>query len=203
MNNKFFNDKSLNFISFSKRYIEYLSHILKKLDKKKIEKLLKLLERARKRNQTVFVAGNGGAAATSITMANDLGFDILKKTKVERTFKIQSLNENPSVLTAIANDTGYENIFLNQLKIHYKYGDLFIVLSASGNSLNLIKACEWVKKKGGKTIGILGFDGGKLIKKCDLSIHIKTDKNEYGPVEDVQLILNHIFAHWFQKKYAK
>ena len=157
----------------------------------------------KKRNQTVFVAGNGGAAATSITMANDLGFDILKKTKVERTFKIQSLNENPSVLTAIANDTGYENIFLNQLKIHYKYGDLFIVLSASGNSLNLIKACEWVKKKGGKTIGILGFDGGKLIKKCDLSIHIKTDKNEYGPVEDVQLILNHIFAHWFQKKYAK
>ena len=83
-------------------------------------------------------------------MANDLGFDILKKTKVERTFKIQSLNENPSVLTAIANDTGYENIFLNQLKIHYKYGDLFIVLSASGNSLNLIKACEWVKKKGAK-----------------------------------------------------
>ena len=103
------------------------------------------------------------------------------------------------MITAIANDTGYENIFLNQLKIHYKTGDLLIILSASGNSLNLIKACEWVKKKSGKTIGILGFDGGKLLKKCDLTIHIKTEKNEYGPVEDVQLILNHIFAHWFQK----
>ena len=55
----------------------------------------------------------------------------------------------------------------------------------------------------GKSIGILGFDGGKLLKKCDLTIHIKTEKNEYGPVEDVQLILNHIFAHWFQKKYVK
>ncbi len=64
------------------------------------------------------------------------------------------------MVTAIANDTGYENYFSNQLKIHYRAGDLLIVLSASGNSLNLIKACEWVKQKGGKTIGILGFDGG-------------------------------------------
>ena len=62
-------------------------------------------------------------------MANDLGFDILKKTKIKKTFKIQSLNDNPSVITAIANDTGYENIFLNQLKIHYNHGDLLIVLS--------------------------------------------------------------------------
>ena len=201
--NKFFKDKSLNLSKFSEEYIKYLSYILKKLDKRKIEKLEKLLEIARKKKQTVFIAGNGGAAATSITMANDLGFDILKKTKVENTFKIQSLNDNPSVITAIANDTGYENIFLNQLKIHYKSGDSLIVLSASGNSLNLIKACDWVKKKGGNTIGILGFDGGKLLKKCHLTIHIKTEKNEYGPVEDVQLILNHILAHWFQKKYVK
>ena len=136
-------------------------------------------------------------------MANDLGFDILKKTNIKKTFKFQSLNDNPSVMTAIANDTGYENIFINQLKIHYKYGDLLIVLSASGNSLNLVKACKWVKKNGGKTIGIIGFDGGKLLKICDLPIHIKTEKNEYGPVEDTQLILNHIFAHWFQKKYVK
>ena len=114
MKNKFFNDKSPNFVDFSESYIEYLSYILKRLDKKKVEKLVKLLEVARLKNQTVFIAGNGGAAATSITMANDLGFDILKKTAVKKTFKIQSLNENPSVITAIANDTGYENIFLNQ-----------------------------------------------------------------------------------------
>jgi D-sedoheptulose 7-phosphate isomerase len=201
--NKFFRDKSLNFESFCKKYIEYLNQVLQKLDKKKIEELEKILEIARKKKQTIFIAGNGGAAATSITMANDLGFDILKKTKIKKTFKIQSLNDNPSVITAIANDTGYENIFLNQLKIHYNHGDLLIVLSASGNSLNLIKASEWVKKNGGKTIGILGFDGGKLLRKCDLAIHILTEKNEYGPVEDVQLILNHIFAHWFQKKYIK
>ena len=94
--NKFFKDKSLNLISFSEKYIEYLNIILKKLDKKKIEKIEKYLEVARKKNQTIFIAGNGGAAATSITMANDLGFDILKKTKIDKTFKIQSLNDNPS-----------------------------------------------------------------------------------------------------------
>ena len=135
-------------------------------------------------------------------MANDLGFDVLKKTKIKKTFKIQSLNDNPSVITAIANDTGYENTFVNQLKIHFKKGDILIVLSASGNSLNLIKACNWVKKKNGKTVGILGFDGGKLLRICNLNIHIKTKKNEYGPVEDAQLVINHILAHWFQKKYS-
>ena len=200
--NKFFKEKKLNLINFSNQYIDYLSEVLNKIDKKDIDRLEKILENARKKNNTIFIAGNGGAAATAITMANDLGFDVLKKTKIKKTFKIHSLNDNQSVLTAIANDTGYENIFLNQLKIHFKTGDILIVLSASGNSLNLIKACNWTKEKQGKVVGILGFDGGKLKKKCDLTIHIKTEKNEYGPVEDAQLIINHILAHWFQKKYS-
>ncbi len=200
--NKFFKEKKLNLINFSNQYIDYLSDVLNKIDKKNIDRLEKILENARKKNNTIFIAGNGGAAATAITMANDLGFDVLKKTKIKKTFKIHSLNDNQSVLTAIANDTGYENIFLNQLKIHFKTGDILIVLSASGNSLNLIKACNWTKEKQGKVVGILGFDGGKLKKKCDLTIHIKTEKNEYGPVEDAQLIINHILAHWFQKKYS-
>lgn len=200
--NKFLKEKKLNLINFSNQYINYLSEVLHKIDKKNIDRLEKILENARKKNNTIFIAGNGGAAATAITMANDLGFDVLKKTKIKKTFKIHSLNDNPSVLTAIANDTGYENIFLNQLKIHFKKGDVLVVLSASGNSLNLIKACNWIREKRGKIVGILGFDGGKLKKKCDLTIHIKTKKNEYGPVEDAQLIINHILAHWFQKKYS-
>ncbi len=195
-------NNSKNLINFSKSYIDYLSQVLNKINKKSISDLEKLLEKTRRHNNTIFIAGNGGAASTAITMANDLGFDVLKKTKIKKTFKIQSLNDNPSVITAIANDTGYENTFVNQLKIHFKKGDILIVLSASGNSLNLIKACNWVKKKNGKTVGILGFDGGKLLKICNLNIHIKTQKNEYGPVEDAQLVINHILAHWFQKKYS-
>ena len=199
---RFFKEKNLDLISFSNKYINYLFDVLKKIDKKKLVKLEKILEKVRKTNNTIFVVGNGGAAATAITIANDLGFDVLKKTKINKTFKIHSLNDNPSVITAIANDTGYENIFLNQLKIHFKTGDILVILSASGNSLNLIKATNWVKLKKGKVVGILGFDGGKLKKKCDFIIHIDTEKNEYGPVEDAQLIINHILAHWFQKKYS-
>ena len=134
-------------------------------------------------------------------MANDLGFDIKKKTKVKKTFKIISLNDNTAVVTAIANDIGYENIFLKQLEIHYKKGDKILIFSASGNSENLLKAAKWIKKKGGRVISILGFDGGKLKKISDLSVHIKTEKGAYGPVEDIQLIINHIFAHWFQYKF--
>ncbi len=197
-----YKNNSKNLINFSKSYIDYLSQVLNKINKKSISDLEKLLEKTRQNNNTIFIAGNGGAASTAITMANDLGFDVLKKTKIKKTFKIQSLNDNPSVITAIANDTGYENTFVNQLKIHFKKGDILIVLSASGNSLNLIKACNWVKKKNGKTVGILGFDGGKLLRICNLNIHIKTKKNEYGPVEDAQLVINHILAHWFQKKYS-
>jgi len=65
----------------------------------------------------------------------------------------------------------------------------------------LLKAANWIKKKGGRVISILGFDGGKLKKISDLSVHIKTEKGDYGPVEDIQLIINHIFAHWFQYKF--
>ena len=80
MKNRFFKKKVSNFINFSEDYIEYLYHILKNLNKKNIKEFENLLEVARKKKQTIFIAGNGGAAATSITMANDLGFDILKKT---------------------------------------------------------------------------------------------------------------------------
>ena len=136
-----------------------------------------------------------------MTMSNDLGFDIMKKTKVKKTFKIISLNDNSSVLTAIGNDVGYENIFLNQLKIHFKKNDKILILSASGNSENLVKAAKWVKLKKGKILSIVGFDGGKIKRLSDTCIHIKTLKGEYGPVEDLQLIINHIFAHWFQIKF--
>ena len=103
-------------------------------------------------------------------------------------------------MTAIANDVGYENLFLGQLEIHYRPGDKLIAISASGNSPNVVRAVEWVKQRGGRTIGLVGFDGGKLREMCDVVVHVKAASGEYGPVEDAHLILNHILAHWFQNK---
>jgi len=192
--------ESKNFKIFAKKYIDYLSNSLKDLDLDSLDEIRKELEITKRKNKTIFVFGNGGAAATAITIANDLGFDIMKKSKSKKTFNIVCLNENQSVITAIANDTGYENIFLNQLKIKFNKGDVAIILSVSGNSNNLIKAAKWLKGKG-KVFALLGFDGGKLLNYCNKHILIKSLKSDYGPVEDIQLVVNHIFAHWFQNKF--
>lgn len=185
---------------FSKKYFSYLKEVLESIDEHEINKLGDLLKSARAEGNTIFVAGNGGSASTATTMANDIGFDILKKTKTDKPFRVFSLVDNNSVVTAISNDVGYEKIFINQLKIHYRPGDCIIVISASGNSPNVVKAAQWVKSQGGKIIGFLGFTGGKLKNICDVKIHVKTESGEYGPVEDAHLIINHILAHWFQNE---
>jgi Phosphoheptose isomerase len=175
MNNLEKVNKQVNSIGqFSREYFRYLSKVLDSIDENEINKLGDLFESAREGGNTIFVAGNGGSSATATTMANDIGFDILKKTGVEKAFRILSLVDNNSVVTAIANDVGYENIFINQLKIHYRSGDSIILISASGNSPNIIAAAEWVKSKSGKIIGFLGFSGGKLIELCDIKIHVNT-----------------------------
>ena len=199
-NVKKLSEKAKNIKIFSKNYFKRLNNIFDNLDYQQIENFEKIFNERRISGNTIFVFGNGGSASTATTIANDLGFDILKKTKTKSPFKFFCLNDNTSVLTAIANDVGYENIFLNQLKIHYKKGDIALILSASGNSENLVKASKWLKKKGGRILSIVGFDGGKIKKLSNNCIHIKSDKVEYGPVEDIHLIINHIFAHWFQNK---
>ena len=188
---------------FTKSYINYLNKLLLSIDFKKIEKLKKILLLARKQNRNIFVFGNGGSAATASSMANDLGFDILKKTGTTKAFKFFALTDNTPVITAISNDTGYENLFVNQLKIHFKKKDIVILISASGNSKNLVLAAKWIKKMKGTTVSLLGFDGGNLKKLSDDYILIKSAKGDYGPVEDSHLIINHILAHWFQKNLLK
>lgn len=191
---------SENASDFAKGYFEYLGRVLGGMDLSAINKLVRELEDAQSRDCAIFIAGNGGSASTATTMANDLGFDILKKTHAQKPFKFFSLTDNNSVITAVANDTGYENIFLNQLKIHYRKGDKLLVISASGNSRNVVLAAEWVKAQGGRVIGFTGFEGGRLKELCDILVHVQTMSGEYGPVEDAHLIINHILAHWFQCK---
>jgi D-sedoheptulose 7-phosphate isomerase len=170
------------------------------IDPVSIDSLVSAFEDTRLTGNTIFVAGNGGSAATATTMANDLGFDVIKKTGTEKPFRVFALTDNTSVITAIANDLGYEDIFLNQLKIHYRKGDKFLAISASGNSPNVVKAAEWVKAQGGTVISFVGFTGGKLKAISDIVVHVKSESGEYGPVEDAHLTLNHILAHWFQLK---
>ena len=192
---------SNNVNEFASGYFAYLHDILNRIDLDSLGRVVKEFEDARGSNKTIFVAGNGGSAATATTMANDIGFDIIKKTGIDKPFRILALTDNTSVITAIGNDVGYDNIFTNQLKIHYREGDKLLVISASGNSENVVRAAEWVKAQGGKVIGMLGFTGGRLGSICDMFIHVNAEAGEYGPVEDAHLIMNHILAHWFQNKF--
>jgi D-sedoheptulose 7-phosphate isomerase len=185
---------------FAHGYFNYLKHLLDSIKPESIDKLVEEFENARTTGNTIFVAGNGGSATTATSMANDLGFDVIKKTGTDRPFRVLALTDNTSVITAIANDVGYENVFLNQLKIHYRQGDKLLAISASGNSPNVVAAAKWVKEQGGCVISFVGFTGGALKKIADVIVHVISDAGEYGPVEDAHLVLSHILAHWFQNK---
>jgi len=100
------------------------------------------------------------------------------------------------VISATANDSDYSNIFLDQLKVHYRKGDIVILISASGNSKNLVEAAKWVRSNSGFVISWLGFDGGILKSNSDLNIIVNTPKGEYAPVEDIHLIINHVIVTW-------
>ena len=195
--------KNKKISDFAKNYFFRLSEIFNKLNFQKFENLEKILMKARKAKSNIFIFGNGGSAATASTMANDLGFDIIKKTKTKTPFKFFALTDNSPVITAISNDVGYENVLINQLKIHHKKRDITIMISASGNSKNLLTAAKWIKSNGGYVFSFLGFDGGRLKKISNDYILADSIKGEYGPVEDIHLMINHILAHWFQEKIKK
>lgn len=188
---------------FARSYFDYLKSVLNSIDPAELDNLVLELEEARAAGSTIFIIGNGGSASTATTMANDIGFDVIKKSGTDKPFRVMALTDNTSVLTAIANDVGYENVFINQLKIHYRRGDVLLAISASGNSPNIVTAAQWVKEQGGRVIGFVGFAGGRLKEIADVVLHARAQAGEYGPVEDAHLVLNHVLAHWFQFKLKK
>jgi D-sedoheptulose 7-phosphate isomerase len=202
MNNldKIYQEIGLNATEFSKSYAEYLITLLQKLDHNGIASCIKHLEEARQNDNTIFVIGNGGSASTASHIGNDFGLAVLKKTKkaVNKSYRALALTDNISVISAIGNDSTFENIFVDQLKVHFRKGDKLILISASGNSPNLIVAAEWFKSQGGTVIGWLGFDGGKLKAIVDIPIVVESPKGEYAPVEDIHLVINHIIVTWMQ-----
>lgn len=188
--------------SFAKAYFAHLSNLLNTLDSASIETFMAELEKARIEGRTIFIAGNGGSAATASHMCNDFGSALYKAGSSESPLRTISLTDNTPYITMVGNDYGYECIFTKQLEMLYTKGDTLIVISASGNSPNVVMAAEWVKTRGGQVLGLLGFDGGKLKQMCDVSIVLQTEKGEYGPVEDAHMILDHVFTHWMQLTYA-
>lgn len=185
---------------YIKKYFEHLSEILQRIDHQAVAEVIELIIRARDQNRNIFFIGNGGSAATASHFANDLAIGSRSKLS---PYRVISLTDNNAVMTAIANDFGYEQLFVKQLEAIYREGDLLVAISASGNSPNVLKAVEYVKGRGGTTIGLTGFDGGKLKPLVDYVLHVPTQKGEYGPVEDIHMIFDHVIGTYLMYSCRK
>lgn|SRR3989338_831471 len=182
--------------AFAKAYIQYLQSVLQRVDPAEIGAFIETLLDARRRGATVFFIGNGGSAATASHFANDLAFGT---NDYEQPFRVLSLTDNVPVLTALGNDFGYEEIFVRQLRVMGKPNDVLVAISASGNSPNLIKAFDHALAAGIKTVAITAFDGGKMRAMADSGIHVPTEPKEYGPAEDVHMVLDHLVVSYLMR----
>jgi len=178
-------------------YQEELMHAIQRLPHAKLEKIVALLFAIKERGNTVYVLGNGGSAATPSHSAGDWTHAMSVKTVC--------LSDNASVITAIANDNKYADVFQRQLEIFLRPGDLVIAFSGSGNSENVIKAIEYARDQEVFTIGFTGNyhdqQGGELARLAELSITVESGSMEQ--IEDLHLILTHVIKDLFLKKYGR
>ena len=183
---------------FVKDYLTRLKQILDDIDVDVISDIVDTLEETIENKSRIYILGNGGSAATASHIVNDLGAGLRRRGIIN--FDVTSLGDNSPVITAIANDIGYENIFYMQMKGHINANDVIVAISCSGDSPNIIKAVDYAKYLGCKIIGVTGFNGGQLKKISDINFHVDAQKNEYGLVEDTHMILDHIiYSYYIQR----
>lgn len=175
-------------------YISQLNLVLNTLDQSAMDKAVAQIESAFLANHTIFVAGNGGSAATASHLACDFAKTTLghqpKGAKVR--LKSIALNDNTPLLTAYGNDVSYEDAFAETLRTLAHSGDVLIVISASGNSPNIISCLHAAQELGVTTIGFLGFQGGKAKPICDTVI--LAESTNYGVIEDAHAVVMHMLT---------
>ena len=187
---------------FINGYIDSVIDVLDRLRKEQMDSLVKAIEmirKAREGDRTVFIMGNGGSAATSSHFVSDLA----KGTIVdgEKRFRAIALTDNIPLITAWSNDSDYSDIFAEQLKNLLRPGDVVIGISGSGNSQNVLKGVEYASKNGAKTIGFVGYDGGKLKNMVDVCI--LADIHYMQKAEDVHMLLEHMLTSAIRERDMK
>lgn len=177
-------------------YITRLRDTLQQLDLETIHQAIECLEEARHNRRTVFIMGNGGSAST----ASHFVCDLVKNTRAPGypDFRVIGLSDNMALLSAYANDEGYENVFAQQLATFVKPDDIVIAISTSGNSPNVLNAVRLANEAGAFTIGMTGFSGGQLSPLVDLDLHVPSDIIEH--VEDVHLMIEHLMCENLRKR---
>ena len=181
-----------------KGYLEKEKEVIDSLDIRSINIVFGVLDDALQNNRKVYVFGNGGSGSTASHMANDFDKAIFRGT--DKRFNVTCLSDNMPLVLAIANDVGYEYIFLYQLIGRLNPDDVVIAISGSGNSKNVINAVEYAKKCGATVIGFTGYDGGKLRKLANYSLDANI--NNMQITEDVHLMMEHLLISMFYETYG-
>jgi D-sedoheptulose 7-phosphate isomerase len=174
-------------------YLDRLQAELRRVDLGEVRQLSDLIYRAWETGHFVFIFGNGGSACSASHLSEDLGKGCLRPADLgdenKRRLKVMSLTDNVGWMTALGNDCGYDQIFLQQLMNFGQPDDLAIAISGSGNSPNVLAAVEWANRHGLTTVGLTGFDGGKLKRLQQAGIHVPLD--DMGMVESIHGCLMH------------
>ena len=179
-------------MEYIQKYLDEIGQIMQNLPQTEIARTIDILTQARAEGRRIFVMGNGGSAAMASHFACDLGKGTVREGKTR--FKVISLNDNVPLLTAYANDFGYETVFAEPLASLAEPGDVAIAISSSGNSPNVLRAMDAARERGLTTIGVTAFEGGKLKEKVDVCVIVPADShhpNAMQHAEDGQWVVLH------------
>ncbi len=193
-----FPDQKFDAVSaYASAYFDQCKVAQASVDVDRLEAAFALLEDAYGRGAVLYVCGNGGSAAIS----NHLVCDHSKsgQTDTDLRPKVVSLSTNIEMITAIANDISFEEIFAYQLKTLAEPGDVLLTISSSGDSENVVQAAQWAKDNGLSVIAFTGFDGGRSASIADINLHV--DGDNYGVVEDIHQGLMHILAQFLRQSH--
>lgn len=189
------NIKFSDISSYTDAYFTQYAISAASVDREKLSEAAKILGSAYKSAKTLYVCGNGGSAAISNHLACDHGK--LVATDTNLLPRIQSLATNIEVITAIANDISYNDIFIHQLKLLANHGDVLMTVSSSGDSENVVKAAKWARKFGLDVISMTGFSGGRTAKLANINLHVEGDN--YGIIEDIHQSLMHLLGQFMRQ----
>ncbi|MBM4442382.1 MAG: SIS domain-containing protein [Candidatus Rokubacteria bacterium] len=182
-------------LDFIEGYFRTLVDVIAQLPRAELARALEVLETAWAERRRVFIAGNGGSAATASHMANDLMKGVAKGGAVG--VRAIALSDNVALITAIANDEDYREIFAGQLDMLAEPGDVLIAITGSGNSPNVVRAVESARRLGVHTIGFLGMSGGQVGKMVDVAVVVPSD--DYGPIEDLHMVFDHLMTAYLRR----
>ena len=192
MSEKVSQDQPLDYL---KSYKEKSLGVMQRISEEAVARLISLLADARKANRQIFLCGNGGSAATASHFANDLGKGA--SWGHDKRFRVLALTDNVSWMTALANDTDYSQIFVEQLKNYASPDDVLIAFSGSGNSPNVLEAVQWANESSLVTVGVTGRPGGKLGEMARYPIFVES--SHMGHIEEGHFLIQHLVGYYFME----